>query len=55
MNIPDLNEALSVAPHFDFILFDACYMQSVEVVYHYVIELIILLVLRQKYQVPGPL
>lgn len=33
MNIPDLNEALSVAPHFDFILFDACYMQSVEVVY----------------------
>ncbi|WP_303012974.1 clostripain-related cysteine peptidase [uncultured Bacteroides sp.] len=33
MNIPDLHEALSVAPHFDFILFDACYMQSVEVVY----------------------
>ena len=27
MNIPDLNEALSVAPHFDFILFDACYMR----------------------------
>lgn len=33
MNIPDLHEALSVAPHFDFILFDACYMQSVEVLY----------------------
>ena len=33
MNIPDLHEALSAAPHFDFILFDACYMQSVEVVY----------------------
>lgn len=33
MNIPDLHEALSVAPHFDFIFFDACYMQSVEVVY----------------------
>lgn len=33
MNIPDLHEALSVAPHFDFVLFDACYMQSVEVLY----------------------
>lgn len=33
MNIPDLYEALSAAPHLDFILFDACYMQSVEVVY----------------------
>lgn len=33
MNIPDLHEALSVAPHFDFIFFDACYMQSVEVIY----------------------
>ena len=29
MNISDLHEALSVAPHFDFMLFDACYMQSV--------------------------
>lgn len=33
MNIPELYEALSVVPHFDYILFDACYMQSVEVVY----------------------
>ena len=33
MNISDLHEALSVAPHFDFMLFDACYMQSVEVIY----------------------
>lgn len=33
MNIPELNEALSIAPHFDFIVFDACYMQSVEVIY----------------------
>ena len=33
MNILELYEALSIAPHFDFILFDACYMQSVEVVY----------------------
>ena len=32
-NILDGNEALSVAPHFDFMLFDACYMQSVEVIY----------------------
>lgn len=33
MNISDLREALSVAPHLDYILFDACYMQSVEVIY----------------------
>lgn len=33
MNISDLREALSVAPHFDFMLFDACFMQSVEVAY----------------------
>lgn len=33
MNIPDLHAALTVAPHFDFILFDACFMQSVEVAY----------------------
>lgn len=33
MNISDLHEALSAAPHTDFILFDACYMQSVEVLY----------------------
>ena len=33
MNISDLREALSVAPHLDFILFDACFMQSVEVLY----------------------
>lgn len=33
MNIFDLREALSVAPHLDFILFDACFMQSVEVLY----------------------
>lgn len=33
MNIPDLHEALSVAPHFDFIFFDACFMQSIEVIY----------------------
>lgn len=33
MNIPDLHEALKVAPHFDFIFFDACFMESVEVAY----------------------
>lgn len=33
MNISDLNEALAAAPHLDFILFDACFMQSVEVIY----------------------
>lgn len=33
MNITDLVSILSDAPHFDFILFDACFMQSVEVAY----------------------
>lgn len=33
MDIQDLNEALTAAPHFDFILFDACFMQSIEVAY----------------------
>lgn len=33
MDIPDLNEALSVTPKLDFILFDACLMSSVEVAY----------------------
>ena len=33
MDILDLEEALSVAPHLDFILFDACFMQSIEVAY----------------------
>lgn len=33
MNITEMSEALSVAPHFDFIFFDACFMQSVEVAY----------------------
>lgn len=33
MNIQDLYQALQVAPPLDFILFDACFMQSVEVAY----------------------
>lgn len=33
MDITELHEALSVAPHLDYILFDACFMQAVEVVY----------------------
>jgi hypothetical protein len=33
MDISSLNTALNSAPHFDFILFDACLMQSVEVAY----------------------
>lgn len=33
MNISDFVEILKTAPHFDFILFDACFMQSVEVAY----------------------
>lgn len=33
MNIADLVTILKSAPHFDFILFDACFMQSIEVAY----------------------
>lgn len=33
MNIDDLATVLESAPHFDFIMFDACFMQSVEVAY----------------------
>ncbi|WP_291530214.1 clostripain-related cysteine peptidase [Bacteroides sp. UBA939] len=33
MNISEFVEILGTAPHFDFILFDACFMQSVEVAY----------------------
>ena len=33
MDIKGLNEALKSAPHLDFLLFDACFMQSLEVAY----------------------
>lgn len=33
MDIPDLVTALSAGPHFDYILFDACFMGSVETAY----------------------
>lgn len=33
MNISELTEILQKAPHFDFIMFDVCFMQSVEVAY----------------------
>lgn len=33
MNIEDLKSVLQNAPHFDFIMFDACFMQSIEVAY----------------------
>ncbi len=33
MNISEFKEVLDAAPHFDFIMFDACFMQSVEVAY----------------------
>ena len=35
MNIEDLVTILSAdaVPHFDFVLFDACFMQSIEVAY----------------------
>lgn len=33
MDIPDLVTALSTGPHFDYILFDACFMSGVETAY----------------------
>lgn len=33
MNISELKQVLDTAPHFDFIMFDACFMQSIEVAY----------------------
>lgn len=33
MNVSDLRAVLEVAPHFDYIFFDACFMESVEVAY----------------------
>ncbi len=33
MNLSDFVQILQYAPHFDFIMFDACFMQSVEVAY----------------------
>lgn len=33
INIPDLREVLETFPRFEFILLDACYMQSIEVAY----------------------
>lgn len=33
MNLSEFKQVLQAAPHFDFILFDACFMQSIEVAY----------------------
>ena len=33
MNLSEFKQVLEAAPHFDFILFDACFMQSIEVAY----------------------
>ncbi|NCC10916.1 MAG: hypothetical protein EOM31_10530 [Bacteroidia bacterium] len=33
MDIKELHQALRSAPHFDFILFDSCFMQAIEVAY----------------------
>lgn len=33
MNLSDFVQILHYAPHFDFIMFDACFMQSIEVAY----------------------
>ena len=33
MNLSELKEILATAPHLDFLMFDACFMQSIEVAY----------------------
>ena len=33
MNLSEFKQVLDAAPHFDYILFDACFMQSIEVSY----------------------
>ena len=33
MNLSDFEDILSTAPHLDFLMFDACFMQSIEVAY----------------------
>ncbi len=33
MNLSEFKQVLNTAPHFDYILFDACFMQSIEVMY----------------------
>ena len=33
MNLSDFKEILATAPHLDFLMFDACFMQSIEVAY----------------------
>lgn len=33
MNLSEFKQVLDAAPHFDYILFDACFMQSIEVMY----------------------
>lgn len=33
MNLSDFKQIVDQAPHFDFIMFDACFMQSIEVAY----------------------
>lgn len=33
MNLSDFLKVMETAPHFDFVLFDACFMQSIEVAY----------------------
>ena len=52
MDIPDLAKALEVAPHLDFILFDACFMQSIEVAYE--LQGVADYMLGSAMEIPGP-
>ena len=52
MNISEFVEILEVTPHFDFILFDACFMQSVEVAYELRDYTDYCIGFQQRYQAP---
>ena len=52
MNIADIAEVLSTLPKLDFILFDACFMQSVEVAYE--LRQTTKYIIASPAEIPGP-
>lgn len=52
MNIADVADALATSPKFEFILFDACFMQSVEVAYD--LRHVTKTIVASPAEIPGP-
>lgn len=52
MNISQFKEVLDVAPHLDFLMFDACFMQSIEVAYE--LKECADYILASPTEIPGP-